>query len=164
MSLYINEPQNRISRNAIRVWLISETIQNLIGLVIIGGLFYLDYRFSWQEWIGWLLIILFILSILGTVWSFISPFIKYKSWRYEVDEDYVQIQQGVWKKRHLLIPMTKIQSVETVQGPLMKKYELYSVSMETMGSSHMIPVLPKEVALSLREQIAKFAKVKEEDE
>ncbi|MGN7177104.1 hypothetical protein BK139_22030 [Paenibacillus sp. FSL R5-0490] len=164
MLVNIKEPQNRISPRAIRVWIISEVIQNIIGFAVLGVLFYLDDLFSWKEWIGWVLIILLIVSIPAAIWSFISPFIKYKSWRYDVDEEYVQMKSGVWQEKHLLIPMTKVQSVETVQGPIMRKYGLYSVTMGTMGSSHTIPALPEGEAASLRNQIAKYAKIKEEDE
>ncbi|WHY62312.1 PH domain-containing protein [Cytobacillus firmus] len=164
MLVNIKEPQNRISSRAIRVWIISEVIQNIIGFAVLGVLFYLNDLFSWKEWIGWVLIILLFVSIPAAIWSFISPFIKYKSWRYDVDEEYVQMKSGVWQEKHLLIPMTKVQSVETVQGPIMRKYGLYSVTMGTMGSSHTIPALPESEAVSLRNQIAKYAKIKEEDE
>ncbi|WP_394582030.1 PH domain-containing protein [Cytobacillus firmus] len=164
MLVNIKGPQNRISSRAIRVWIISEVIQNIIGFAVLGVLFYLNNLFSWKEWIGWVLIILLFVSIPAAIWSFISPFIKYKSWRYDVDEEYVQMKSGVWQEKHLLIPMTKVQSVETVQGPIMRKYGLYSVTMGTMGSSHTIPALPEGEAVSLRNQIAKYAKIKEEDE
>jgi uncharacterized protein len=164
MAVNIKEPQNRISPRAIRVWIISEVIQNTIGFAVLGVLFYLDDLFSWKEWIGWVLNIFLAVSIPAAIWSFISPFIKYKSWRYDVDEEYVQIKSGVWQEKHLLIPMTKVQSVETVQGPIMRRYGLYSVTMGTMGSSHTIPALPEGEAVSLRNQIAKYAKIKEEDE
>jgi uncharacterized protein len=164
MVVNIKEPQNRISPRAIRVWIISEVIQNTIGFAVLGVLFYLDDLFSWKEWIGWVLNIFLAVSIPAAIWSFISPFIKYKSWRYDVDEEYVQIKSGVWQEKHLLIPMTKVQSVETVQGPIMRRYGLYSVTMGTMGSSHTIPALPEGEAVSLRNQIAKYAKIKEEDE
>ncbi|MEK3856363.1 PH domain-containing protein [Cytobacillus sp. FSL H8-0458] len=164
MLVNIKEPQNRISPRAIRVWIISEVIQNTIGFAVLGVLFYLDDLFSWKEWISWVLIILLAVSIPAAIWSFISPFIKYKSWRFDVDEEYVQMKSGVWQEKHLLIPMTKVQSVETVQGPIMRRYGLYSVTMGTMGSSHTIPALPEGEAVSLRNLIAKYAKIKEEDE
>jgi len=43
-----NAPQKRLSKDAVKVWLISEMIMNLIGFMIIGVLLYLDYRFSWK--------------------------------------------------------------------------------------------------------------------
>ncbi|WP_375166279.1 PH domain-containing protein [Peribacillus simplex] len=141
--------------------MLSETIANLITFIILGVLLYLDYRFSWKEWIGWILIGITAISVLGAVWSLISPFLLYKNWRFDVDEEFLQLKSGVLNEVHELVPMTKIQSVATKQGPLLRKYGLCSVSIETLGSSHSIPALPKEVAVRLRNQIAQYAKIKE---
>lgn len=154
-------PQKRLSKDAIKVWMLSETITNLIAFIILGVLLYLDYRFSWKEWIGWILIGITVISVLGAAWSLISPFLLYKNWRFDVDEEFLQLKSGVLNEVHELVPMTKIQSVATKQGPLLRKYGLCSVSIETMGSSHSIPALPKEVAIKLRNQIAQYAKIKE---
>lgn len=143
------------------MWMLSETITNLIAFIILGVLLYLDYRFSWKEWIGWILIGITAISVLGAVWSLISPFLIYKNWRFDVDEEFLQLKSGVLNEVHELVPMTKIQSVATKQGPLLRKYGLCSVSIETMGCSHSIPALPKEVAIKLRNQIAQYAKIKE---
>ncbi|MBS4192787.1 PH domain-containing protein [Bacillus sp. FJAT-49705] len=157
----MNAPRQRLSRDAVKVWIISELVTNLIGFIILGALFYLDYRFSWKEWIGWILIAITAISLIGAVWSFINPFLLYKNWRFDVDEEFLQLKSGVLKEVHQLVPMTKIQSVATTQGPLLRKYSLCSVSIETMGSSHTIPALPKDAAIELRNQIAQYAKIKE---
>ncbi|MBD1373548.1 PH domain-containing protein [Hazenella sp. IB182357] len=157
----MNMPQKRLSKEAVKVWIISEMIMNLIGFMIIGVLLYLDYFFSWQEWIGWILIAIVVISVLGTVWSFINPLLRYKNWRYDIDEEFLQLKSGVLYEKHELVPMTKIQSVATKQGPILRKYELYSISIETMGSSHTIPVLSKDIAIKLRNQVAHYAKIKE---
>ncbi len=157
----INEPQNRLSKDAVKVWIIRDTISNIIWFIVLGILLYLDYRFSWKEWIGWILKGLIPISVLGAVWSWIRPFLLYKSWRFDINEDFLQLKSGVLNEEHQLVPMTKIQSVSTNQGPLLRKYGLCSVSIETMGSSHSIPALPKEDAIELRNQIAYYAKIKE---
>lgn len=161
MSIPINAPQKRLSKDAIKVWLISDAIGNIIVLIILGIFFYLDYRFSWKEWVGWLLIGATVLTIIGWIWSLIRPFLLYKHWRYDVDEAFLQLKSGAIKETHELVPMTKIQSVATEQGPILRKYGLCSVSVETMGSSQTIPALPKEVAIELRNQIAQYARIKE---
>lgn len=161
MCFQMNAPQKRLSKDAVKVWIIDETIGNSIGFFILGVLFYLDYLFSWKEWIGWILIGLTAIAVLGAIWSLVNPFLLYKNWRYDVDEEFLQLKSGVLNEVHELVPMTKIQSVATKQGPLLRKYQLCSVSIETMGSSHSIPALPKEVAIELRDQIAHYAKIKE---
>src|SRR5690625_2927251 len=136
-------------------------IGNFIGLISLGVLFYLDYYFSWKEWIGWILIVVTALAFIGAIWGLIHPFLLYKNWRYDADEEFLHLKSGAINETHQLVPMTKIQAVETEQGPILRKYGLRSVSVQTMGSSHTIPALPQEIAIELRNQIAQYAKVKE---
>lgn len=162
MDSEIGMPQGRLSKDAVKVWIVKETISSLIVLMILGVLLYFDYSYAWKEWIGWIIIVLTIISVLFSIWSiFIEPFLLYKNWRYDVNAEFLQLKSGAINEVHQLVPMTKIQSVETNQGPFLRKYGLYSISVKTMGSSHSIPALPKDVAIKLRNQIAHYAKIKE---
>lgn len=162
MQVEIRAPENRLSKDFVKVKIINETISHIIAFIVLGVLFYLDYKFSWKTWIHWILIIITIIIIVETIWSiFIQPFLLYKFWRYHVDEEYLQLKSGALNEKHELIPMTKVQSVQTNQGPLLRRYRLYSLSIETMGSTHAIPALSKETAIALRNEIARFAKIKE---
>lgn len=157
----INKPEQRLSKDAVKVWMISDTISNVIGFIVLAVLFYLDARFAWKEWIGWILILLTVFAVIGAIWSYIKPLLLYKNWRYAVSEEFLQIKSGALNEEHHLVPMTKIQSVATRQGPLLRRYKLRSVSIDTMGSSHIIPALSEEVAIALRNQIAHYAKIRE---
>ncbi|QDP39919.1 PH domain-containing protein [Radiobacillus deserti] len=162
MEHFIKEPSKSLSENIKKVWVIREIIENLIGFLVLGVLFFLDNRFDWLEWIGWGLTILLIVSVLFAIWGIgIKPIILHKTWGYDVNEEFLQLKHGAITEERELIPMTKIQAVSTKQGPLMKRYGLYSISIETMGSSHSIPGISKEIAQDLRDQIAIYAKVKE---
>lgn len=157
----ISAPQRCLSKDAFKVQLITEVITFVIGFAVLAVLYYLDHRFAWKEWGGWILHGLFVIGVLGGIWSFIEPYFLHKSWRYDIDEDFVQMKFGVLTERHTLVPMTKIQAVSTKQGPILRKYGLYTISITTMGSSHEIPGLPADVATDLRNQIAQYAKIKE---
>ncbi|MBO1001931.1 PH domain-containing protein [Pseudogracilibacillus auburnensis] len=158
----IQTPQKKLSKDIVKVTIISELISNSIGFIVLGVLFYLDDRFSWKDWIGWILIAITVIAILAAVWStLIRPFLLYKYTRYHVDEEFLQLKTGALNETHELVPMTKIQAVETNQGPIMRKYGLYSISIETMGSSHAISGLQQDVAKELRNKIAHYAKIKE---
>lgn len=161
MDQQIVTPQQQLSKVVIRVWIIGEIIANFIGLLVLAALFFLDTNFHGRR-AGWIILVVTILSVVGTIWSvFFEPSLKFNSWRYDVNEDFLQLKYGIFIEKHELIPMTKIQSVATNQGPIMRKYGLYSVSITTMASSHKIPALSEKVAIELRSQIAYFAKVKE---
>ncbi|WP_334077767.1 PH domain-containing protein [Paenibacillus sanfengchensis] len=161
----IREPLNRLSQHAVKIWIINEIIGSVIAFLVLGVLFYLDARFSWVFWVGWILIGSAVLAVLLTLWSvFIHPFLLYARWRYEVSEQFLQLKYGAFTVTNELVPMTKIQSVATKQGPLHRRYGVCSVTVKTMGSSHTIPMLDHDVAKALRNQIARYAKLKEVDE
>ncbi|MRG88079.1 PH domain-containing protein [Salinibacillus xinjiangensis] len=161
MNEQLQSPEHKLSSKSVKVWLLREAIENLIGFIVFIVLFIFDYKFTWVDWVGWVLIGLAVLGILGAIWGFIRPYFLYKHWRYDISEEFLQLKHGALKEEHQLVPMTKIQSVSTKQGPLLRKYDLYSLSVQTMGSSHTIPALDQEVATKLRNTIAQYAKVEE---
>ncbi|MFD2627482.1 PH domain-containing protein [Oceanobacillus kapialis] len=164
MAESLASPAHKLSNKAVKVWRLSETLSNIIALIVLAILLFLDYHFSWIYWIGWILIGLVILTIVGAPWGYIRAALLYKHWRYDISEEFLQLKKGAIKEEHQLVPMTKIQSVSTKQGPLLRKYNLYAVTVQTMGSSHTIPALEKEVAVELRNTIAHYAKVEEMEE
>ncbi len=103
--------------------------------------------------------------MLSGIWSIgFRPVYLHKHFRYGVTDEFLQIKSGAFHEHYALIPMTKIQAVSTSQGPVLRRFSLYTLEIETMGSSHGIPGLPKEVAIDVRNQIARCAKIKEVDE
>ena len=165
MYLQIQEPKQRISKESIWVWRLSNMLEDAIILLVLGVLWYLSEMYDWKTWITYLLIILIGLTVLTGIYSiFFEPYYKYKTWRYEIDEEYVQLKRGHFIEKHIVIPMTKVEYVSTHQGPLLRKYQLYDVEIGTTTTNHTIPAIPAEQASALREQIAIFAKVKDIDE
>ncbi|SET47376.1 hypothetical protein SAMN05216389_11236 [Oceanobacillus limi] len=160
----IRKLEHNLSPSFPKVRMMTDMIGNGIGFLVIGVLFWLDYYFAWPAWAFWVLIGALILSVLSTVWSMVEPGYLYRSWSYQYNDEYLQLSYGIFKKEWMTVPMTKIQSVSTTQGPIMKRYQIRSIKVETMGSSHVIPALEEDVALQLRETLAEFAKLKEVDE
>ena len=158
----IIQPKERISKDAIKVWRITSAIVDSIGIIIAGSLLWLSYHFDWANWLKVTFWIATIILPLFTIWEIIiRPKLLYKYWRYGIDENYVRLRYGIITRTDVVVPMTKIQYVEANQGPLMRKYNLYSLSIGTLGSDHDIPALPEEEALVLRDQISEHAKLKE---
>jgi len=161
MSL-LNEPIHPIAQDAIKVWRISNTISQIIIILVGLGLIVSSIYFDWYRWIQITLIILLAVDMLMSIWDiFIEPTLLQKYWRYDVNSEYVQMKHGIFKVKHIIAPMTKVQYVNTEQGPILRKYNLYTVEIGTMSSSFSIPALPEQEALRLRSQIAEYAKIKE---
>lgn len=161
----IPEPANKISKDAVKVWRISNFLGQLITILIGGSLIWVGIYFNWYQWIVIVLSILLFIDIIYALWEVVfQPTLLQKYWRYHIDEEFIQMKYGVFITKHLIIPMTKVQYVEAKQGPLLRKYNLHTLSIGTMQSSSSIPALPEQEALALRKQIAHHAKIKEVEE
>ncbi|WP_106496383.1 PH domain-containing protein [Lentibacillus sp. Marseille-P4043] len=158
----IKEPDRRIARDAISVWRLANLLGHLLVLIVIAVLLVLDYKLDWYNWVSYVLWICLGVDWISAIWSVgIEPVLIQKYWRYGIDEEFVKLRHGRWIAHHQLIPMTKVQYVGLKQGPLFRRFDLYTLSIGTMGSKHDIPAIPKEEALALRDEIATLAKVKE---
>jgi uncharacterized protein len=165
MYINIKEPSQKISPNAVRIWRMTNSIIEIAVLLVIGGLLFIGYHFDWKEWVLWILWALIGLNIFSAIYSiWIEPSITQKTWRYEIDEEYIQLKHGRFQKHHTLIPMAKVEYVSTNQGPFLRKYGLYDLTIGTVTSSHKIPAIPKEEASALRAKIGFLAKLKDSDE
>ncbi|MBN8235355.1 PH domain-containing protein [Halobacillus kuroshimensis] len=164
MEVIMEPPLRRLSKDSIKVWIWKEVIENIIGTAVLIVLFILDRMFSWPVWAGWILYGLVGLTVMGMIWAVFKVKLLQKQWRYGINEDFLYVKSGALKEEYKVIPMTKVQSVSTNEGPLLKKYNLSSVEVSTIGRMHVIPALPKAEAQKLRQQIALYSNVEEEDE
>ena len=57
----------------------------------------------------------------------------YKSIRYLFNETEVRVEGGVWWRERHAIPYSRVMNVDTIQGPLSKRYGLGTVDIYTAG-------------------------------
>jgi membrane protein YdbS with pleckstrin-like domain len=167
MSLPINSaevqlPSSRIHENAIKAWKLSAFIWGW-ALYIAPGLFYLI--FTVEENFSWLFPVIsaplaFVLHLLITL---VFPKIRWKRWRYEVTEKGIDLQRGIVITKRTIVPINRVQHVDTKQGPIYRKYGLSSISLSTAATTHEIPALDDETANSLRIMISELVRKVKED-
>ncbi|MCM2674391.1 PH domain-containing protein [Alkalicoccobacillus plakortidis] len=151
------EPTQRLSKKSITIWRIQRSLEGLMLLILpIAYAVSLNY-FDWPIWILFVLIGILLLYIVALI--LVWPPIQWRRFRYQVLEQEIDIVQGVLIVRRTLVPMTRIQHVETEQGPILRRYKMASVEIQTAATTHRIPVLPIEEADELRDQIARLAAV-----
>ena len=91
------------------------------------------------------------------------PKIRWLRWRYEVRESEIELQHGLFIVKRTLIPMVRVQHVDTSQGPILRKYNLAGITISTAATNHTIPALVMEEADELRSRISVLARVAEDD-
>ncbi|PLS15892.1 hypothetical protein CVD28_20565 [Bacillus sp. M6-12] len=155
------ELKNRISNRALKVWRITGLLSSLFGWIITIAVAVLTYIFDWPDWI---LAGIVIISVIDTyLFIFLIPSVRWKRWRYEVRESEIEIQSGFFVIKRTLVPMTRVQHVDTKQGPILRRYGLATVEISTAATSHQIPALDTTEADSMRFFISRLARVEEED-
>lgn len=113
--------------------------------------FYIVLSLSIFFFIFWLLSIVLI------------PYLRWKNWRYSIDQHEIDLLRGVLVKTETLIPLSRVQHVDTRQGPLLRWYGLSSVTISTAATTHEIPGLDQEIANKVRKEISTYARLAEED-
>ena len=150
------EPSKSLDRRMVRVWRISEAIA-LVVVAVIAAAVLAFYRPLW------LVIVCAVLVALQLVSLLVLPQVRYRRWRYEVTTTDVLIRSGLVVVKTSVIPMVRVQHVETKQGPVLKANGLALVTVTTAGSSFEIPGLATDEAEALRDQVAVLARIAQED-
>ncbi len=154
-------PHKRISNKALTVWRISGVIKAFIGWSVTAVALFLLHIFDAPSWISVILIVLAV--IFPCLHILVFPVLRWRSWRYEVREEEIELEEGIFIKTRTLVPMVRVQHVDTRQGPILRRYKLASVVVHTAATSHEIPALEETEAEELRFFISKLARVAEED-
>ena len=153
-------PTSRIDPRALTVWRIHGAITafvvTLAGAGGITGLRLMDVTGPFPIVAGIALIAIDAILI----WAI--PAIRWRRWRYAVRDAEIDLQRGAFIITRTLIPMTRVQHVDTRQGPIVRRYGLAGVVVATAAGSHEIPALAVDIADALRDRIAELAGVAED--
>lgn len=76
----------------------------------------------------------------------VYPIIEYIQWSYMIAEDRIEIKKGIFWRSHTIIPISRIQHVSAVRGPLQRMLGLSSIVITTAGGQCSIQELSKDVA------------------
>jgi hypothetical protein len=97
--------------------------------------------------------------VLGTT---IVPELRWRRWRWDVSPETIDIRHGTVTVRRTLIPMVRVQHVDTTSDLIEQWMGLATVEVHTAADSHKIPLLTMHDAERLREQIAELARTVDE--
>lgn len=152
---------NRISAKGLKVWRLYGIMQTMLILMLAIGAGVLTYIFDWPWWIY--VTAGAIVLVFGYLFIYLFPKVRWMRWRYEVNEAEIELQHGLFIVNRTLIPMVRVQHVDTSQGPILRKYGLAVITISTAATNHSIPALVMEEADELRQRISVLARVAEDD-
>lgn len=154
-------PAHHIEKTAISAWRWTAIIFLFIPILLIAGAVAAYIYWSWPWWVVAVAVLLLVLDLFFSV--FLIPVLRWRRWRYEVFEQEIYIQRGILIRRRTIIPMLRVQHVDTKQGPILKRFSLATVTVSTAATTHEIPALSDTEASDLRDRISELARVDEDD-
>jgi len=154
-------PINTIALEVIKAWKIMAAIYVSVLWILTAFIIVLYVIFQIPYW---LIIVFMVISGLSTyLFVFLLPTLRWRRWRYEIYDQEVYIQHGILIMSRTLVPMIRVQHVDTKQGPILKRFNLASVMISTAATTHEIPALQEHDASELRDRISTLARVSEDD-
>ena len=147
------EPAERLDPRAITLWRITGLLNLLPLLVGAGFAGWALIRFGNVSFLVAALPVLAV-SVLGVVVVGVAPGLRWRWWRYEIRPDEIDLQRGILWVGRTLVPLARIQHVDTRQGPLQRRFGLSTVVFYTAAGPNQIPELSTPVAAEARDRIA----------
>jgi uncharacterized protein len=90
------------------------------------------------------------------------PSLRWRRWRWEVRPEAIDIRHGTFTIRRTLVPMLRVQHVDTTRGVVEQSLDLATVVVHTAAGSHKIPLLSVTDAAEVRDRIADLARTADE--
>lgn len=127
----LREPAHRVSPRAVRYWVVN----GLITGVITWGVLFAIWWFvpdSWSRWLGPLFILVMIANIADVT---LEPIIRYRRTRWEVTQERVFSQTGWLSRDQRIAPLSRVQTVDTHRGAVMRLFRLANVTVTTASAA-----------------------------
>jgi membrane protein YdbS with pleckstrin-like domain len=154
-------PAERLDPRAITLWRITGAL-NMLPLLVGACFAALGLlRFGDGSVLFGVLLVLAVVVLAGVVVG-VVPGMRWRRWRYEIRPDEVDLQRGIFWISHTLVPLARIQHVDTRQGPLQRRFGLSTVVFYTAAGPNQIPELSTPVAAEARDRIAELTREQDE--
>ncbi|MFC7549010.1 PH domain-containing protein [Plantactinospora sp. GCM10030261] len=148
--LRLRPPRHSVERRAITWWILRSVA---LHLPILTGLVFAYAR--WESARAWLVVVLAVLVVSGVVETFVEPWWRYAVHRWEVTDDAVYARTGWLVREWRAAPISRIQTVDAVRGPVEQLLGLSTLRVTTASAKGTIDIggLDHIVAADIAEEL-----------
>ena len=155
------EPEHRLDPRAKLLWRVTGSLQAIP--VLAGGAFGSYVLYASAD----VALYLAVLPVLGALALSVLlvgvlPTLLWRRWRYEIRPLEVDLQRGLVQVTRTLVPMARVQHVDTRRGPLQRRLGLSTVVFYTAAGPNEIPQLAQKTAAEVRDRIAELTRTADE--
>nr|WP_228047268.1 PH domain-containing protein [Saccharopolyspora sp. HNM0983] len=123
-------PEHRVQRRAVAWW---TTRALLLAVPLLTALVVLCLLLADARW--WLVPLTAVATAPAAVYVLVMPQWRYRVHRWETTEDAVYTSAGWLRQEWRVAPMSRIQTVDSVRGPLQRVFDLASVTVTTASAA-----------------------------
>lgn len=131
----LRAPAHQVSPRAVAFW----TVSALIGdaFLVVGAL---------VAWLvvpgapGWVGLVVLLLALLAVAHVVLMPRIRFRVHRWEVTDTAVHTREGWIGRQSRIAPISRVQTVDSRQGALMRLFDLASITVTTASAAGPITV------------------------
>lgn len=157
-------PSQPLPQAIVNVWIVRSVIGCTIGVLIVVAVVIAGIVAGLPGPSAWVIataaIVLWTLLIVTCV---IIAKYRYRFTSYRIDRNVFSVQTGFMFRTLTVVPYTRVQHVETKQGPILRHFGLVSVTVSTAVDSHVIAGLEPELAHKTLDQLAGLVRLAKED-
>ncbi|WP_155286586.1 PH domain-containing protein [Lacticaseibacillus zhaodongensis] len=143
------------------IWRLSAGGSLITGLVVSALLLLPHWLWNLPQWFAYVGLGLTAVYVLGEL--ILVPY-RYAFSGYRITDTAVELSSGFLFKKHIAIPIARIQNVTLEAGPLMQWQKLEQVVIATAATEHDIEGVEPAVAAQLRDRIMRRAIEVQHDE
>ena len=126
----IREPAHRVSPRAMAYWRTAA----LIGSVVLWALLAVGYALL-PERPWWVTALLVVVVAADLAYVAVVPGLRYRVHRWEVTPTAVHTRSGWLTREERIAPLSRVQTVDTAQGALMRYFGLMSITVTTASAA-----------------------------
>nr|WP_237447986.1 PH domain-containing protein [Nocardioides flavescens] len=155
----MREPGQRVSPRARTMWVTSSVVESTVVFAVLVVLaVWIDlFDLPWWVWV--------LLVAADVVYTAVVPQWRYLVHRWEVTDTAVYTQTGWWARERRIAPMSRIQTVDLVEGAVARLFGLATVTVTTASAAGALEIagLDRDVARRLVDDLTVKADAVEGD-
>jgi membrane protein YdbS with pleckstrin-like domain len=151
--MQLREPRERVSPRARLMWALTAAVE---GLVLVVAATVAGPLTDWLPLPWW---VVGLVAVVAVAYVLVVPSWRYAVHRWEVTDTAVYTQTGWWARERRIAPMSRIQTVDHVEGAIARLFGLSTVTVTTASAAGALEIagLERDRALALVDELTVMA-------
>jgi hypothetical protein len=130
----LRDPRELVSPRARLMWMVGGLVR---AVVLMALLLVTSLVFGWFDLDWWMPVVLGVVTVASAL---VIPQWRYLVHRWEVTDTAVYTQTGWWRRERRIAPMSRIQTVDYVEGAVARLFGLASVTVTTASAAGALEI------------------------